>query len=331
MKRYLSLGLKVAISAGLLAYLIIGAKESFGKLAGYEKNWSLAALALALALAMVLITFVRWWMLVRVLGLPLRIWDALRLGFLGYLFNFVSLGNVGGDLFKAIFLARDHPGRRTLAVASVVVDRVLGLYALFLVAAGAVLVQRSWQSSQVQLQALAWGALTAAALGTAGLLVVFAPLTTQGRFARWVSGVPVAGPVLARALDALAIYRRRWPVLVVATVMSFGVHGCSTLCVFTLSRALGVEAPGPGEHFLVVPLAVLAGALPLPLSGLGAMEAAMEFLYLQHPGVLRGTGLVVSLAFRAVTLVVAGIGIVYWLANRAWVAQSLRTTACAES
>ena len=65
--------------------------------------------------------------------------DAFRLGFLGYLFNFVSLGSVGGDLFKAVFIAREQHGKRAEAVATVVIDRVIGLYVLFFVASVAAL------------------------------------------------------------------------------------------------------------------------------------------------------------------------------------------------
>ncbi len=327
MKRYLVLLLKIAISAGLLAYLIIGASEAFDNLRQYEKDWPLAGLAVALCLTMVLITFARWWLLVRVLDVPFRMADAVRLGFLGYLFNFVSLGNVGGDLFKAIFIAREQPGRRTLAVASVVVDRIIGLYALFLVAAATVLWTGAYASVEPEIRSISAAALIAAAGSTAGLLLVLTPGVTQGRFARWVASWPGVGPVAARVLGALAIYRRRWPALVLATGMSFGVHSCSTLCIFALSRALPGQAPSLGEHFLIVPLSILAGALPLPLSGLGAMEAVMEFLYLQSPGVVRGTGLVVCLAFRAVTLVVAAVGLIYYVVNRARVAALLKASA----
>ena len=67
------------------------------------------------------------------MALPFRIRDAFRLSFLSYLLNFVSVGSVGGDLFKAFFIAREQPGRRTEAVATVVVDRIVGLYGLLLV------------------------------------------------------------------------------------------------------------------------------------------------------------------------------------------------------
>ena len=69
---------------------------------------------------------VRWRMLVRAAGMSFSYKDAFRLGFLGFLLNFVSVGAVGGDLFKAVFIAREQPGRRIAAIVSVALDRLLG-------------------------------------------------------------------------------------------------------------------------------------------------------------------------------------------------------------
>ena len=49
-------------------------------------------------------------------------------------FNLVIPGGVGGDLIKASYLVRMRI-RRTQAVASMVIDRILGLLALFILAA----------------------------------------------------------------------------------------------------------------------------------------------------------------------------------------------------
>ena len=68
----------------------------------------------------------------------------MRIGFLGYLFNLAPMGIVGGDLLKAWMLAREKPGNRAKALASVVVDRIVGLYVLFLVAAAGVFVTGFW-------------------------------------------------------------------------------------------------------------------------------------------------------------------------------------------
>ncbi len=67
--------------------------------------------------------------------------EAFRLGSICFLLSFVSAGSVGGDLFKAVFLARRRPGKRVEAVASVLVDRGVGLYGLLLVVAAALLLR----------------------------------------------------------------------------------------------------------------------------------------------------------------------------------------------
>ena len=87
----------------------------------------------------VLLTFVRWWYLVRALAIPLRFSDSIRIGFWGYLFNFLPLGIVGGDVVKTVMLDHEYPRNRAKALASVLVDRVIGLYVLFVVASVAIL------------------------------------------------------------------------------------------------------------------------------------------------------------------------------------------------
>src|SRR5690606_6224686 len=54
-------------------------------------------------------------------------------------FNLVLPGLTGGDLVKAGMAVRDHPHARADALVSVVVDRVIGLWALLGLAAGVLL------------------------------------------------------------------------------------------------------------------------------------------------------------------------------------------------
>jgi glycosyltransferase 2 family protein len=133
--------LQWAILLGIVAYLVrdIYRNNSFGELLGEPKQWHLLAAALLVTFVAVLLTIVRWFWLLRAHDLPLSMADALRLGFLGYLLNFVSLGAVGGDLFKAVFAARKCHARRTEAVATVILDRLIGLYIIFLMASVAML------------------------------------------------------------------------------------------------------------------------------------------------------------------------------------------------
>src|SRR5207248_9297078 len=87
------------------------------------------ALAATLGLAAVLLTILRWYYLVRAQGLPFTVTNALRLGLVGFYFSIFLPGSVGGDIIKAAFIARGQ-SRRTVAVATVILDRVIALWGL---------------------------------------------------------------------------------------------------------------------------------------------------------------------------------------------------------
>src|SRR5207244_9228069 len=55
-------------------------------------------------------------------------------GLVGYFYNTFLPGSVGGDLLKAAYIAREQE-RRTVAVATVLVDRAIGLWGLVVVVA----------------------------------------------------------------------------------------------------------------------------------------------------------------------------------------------------
>ena len=98
-------------------------------------DYRLFGLAFAIYLVALVATFFRWFVLVSgALGLPFRIVDAIKLGFIGNVYNLVIPGAVGGDILKGVFLAQARPTAKASAIASMVIDRILGLAGLFLLA-----------------------------------------------------------------------------------------------------------------------------------------------------------------------------------------------------
>src|SRR5262249_52345866 len=136
------------IPGAIIAWMVteIARNKSFAQLWSEPKRWDLLVLAAAACFLGTLVTILRWHFLVRAVDLPLKLRDTLQLGFLGYLYNFVLPGGVGGDLVKGGFMARKQPGRRTDAVLTVLVDRIVGLYGLFLLATGAILYTGMWHA-----------------------------------------------------------------------------------------------------------------------------------------------------------------------------------------
>jgi len=330
LNRRLATLLKIGISVDLVAYLVSSAMtkspETFIDLYSQPKQWGYLALATVCCTSAVLLTFIRWYYLVRALELPFRFREALRLGFLGYLFNLAPMGIVGGDLLKAVMLARQQQERRAQAVATVVVDRLIGLYVLFLVASTAILAIGLQNSPERNVRYACYATLAATALGAVAVAMLLIPGVTSGRLSRMLARVPKVGHVLDSLLDAVRMYRRKLHVLLGAALMSVGVHTLFTVGVFLIACGLYENVLSLGTHFVVMPVSASMGVIPLPV---GPFEAVLEFFYTQMPAgvkMLPGQGLIVALAYRIITVLIAAVGICYYLGSRQEVAEVIEET-----
>jgi hypothetical protein len=105
--------------------------------------------------------------------------------------------------------------------------------------------------------------------------------------------------------------------LILVFVMSLAVHALLTLAIFCAATAIFDQAPTLTEHFIIVPLANVAGAIPITPAGLGTFELAMDQLYDLVPAQPQADGTIVALAYRFMTIVIAMVGVVYyWFSRR---------------
>lgn len=334
MKRAIVGLLKLLISGAILGYLFRQAwrDDSFTILYSQPKHWGLLVGALAAALLSLTVCILRWRMLVVALNIPFSTRDAFRLGMLGYLFNFFTLGIVGGDVLKAIMIARDKPGRRLEAVASVLIDRAIGLYALFVLASLAML-NIDWNALEVRnpeqlaaVRRICDVTNVAAIVGGVLIVVLLIPQITHSKAVHALTRLPGIGPFVTKALLALQLYQQRRVLLLATLLMSLGVHLLSSLSVFLVACGLPGDDPTLGTHLVIVPIAMVASAIPLP-GGLGAVEYALDFLYRGVATVNIGErqGFIIALAYRVITMIIASIGLAYYLSGRREVRAMLQT------
>jgi hypothetical protein len=234
------------------------------------------------------------------------LWEAIRLGFLGNLFNFISLGAVGGDLFKAVAASRQTPGKRTEVAASVLVDRAIGLLGLLIVAA--VGLQLHLGVLSTTLRYILYGAWFFSAIGLIGLAVITA--WGDRLLPAWVNRLPVIGRTIHRSATAGLLFNRKPMLVLFLVLMSCLVHTLLTLGMYCVSRSLYYDSsPSLGQHFMVVPPAFAAAALPLTPGGIGVQEVAVSKLFQELPGVFSPfSGLLVATMYRVLLILIAAIG-----------------------
>lgn len=284
------------------------------------------ALALLAVLAAVLITIIRWHLLLRTLHLEFTLRESLRAGFLGYSFNLLPLGLAGADAVKAGFLIHRNPTRKTEAIATVIIDRVIGLYALLVVAGVSALMldinALEFREADERTRTILL-CQVAQYLGL-GSTVVFGLMLIPGATSLplWdkLEHVGGIGPVLKKLVDAMRTYRQASGRMLIAVVMSFAVHTLYVSMVFLAGRGLMSPQPPLSAHFVFVPICMVAGALPI-----GAFEATLAGLYFvfSPAGVPYIQGLLIAVTYRVLQIAVAMIGVVYYLAGRAQVKQLL--------
>ena len=311
LRKYILITIKLFVLSLLLLWIAKTFKqEDWDALVHQKKNWGLLAASLILVLAANVLSFFRWHVFVHALEVPFTVREAIRLGFLGTLFNFVSLGAVGGDLFKAIAAARQAGRKRTEVIASVLVDRALGLLGLVIVAA--ISLQMFIGILTPTLDWIRRGAWLFSAIGLGSLaLVVFAGHRLP---VKWLNHVPGIGHTLHRMASAGMIFEGR-PFLVASLVaMSCMVHSILTYGMYLVSIALYTNAPTLADHFLTVPPSFAAAALPLTPGGVGVQEAAIVKLFKELPNLPNGfSGLAVAAMFRLEGILVAAIGGIYYV------------------
>ena len=237
---------------------------------------TLAALIFFVSL---LLSFARWFVLVRALDLPFTPVNALRLGLLGFFWSTFFPGSVGGDVVKAYSISREQK-RRSVAVATVLLDRAVGLWALFWLVA--LLGSGFWWAGvldhQPKLLFIVEGALALVALTSALWCVLCVLPERRGeKFARRLTRIPKVGGAASEFWRAVWMYRDRQGSIIAALAISLVGHvGWVMSFYYAAQMFLPLSdrgnIPSLTEHFLIVPVGMTVQALfPTP-GGIGGGE-----------------------------------------------------------
>ena len=321
--------LQYTVGLGLLAYIIssnwdtkpgkLNAKGELGEpspglseLFSKPINYSALALAFILFSLALLLTFVRWHLLVRAQGLVFPLRNAIRLGLVSFFFNTFLPGSVGGDILKAVAVAREQ-NRRTVAIATIIIDRIIGLWALalFVVLSGGFfwLIRHPVLMTNEALQTIV---LVATTLVTVSGLLWFSlgflsPLKMEAIATKFSTYRKIGGS-LAEFWRACCMYRRKTKEVLIALGMALLGH-IGWVFIFHLCVAAfpHLNLATYAEHMLIVPVGVTAqAAFPLP-GGIGGGEAAYGWLYtlLNRPA---SSGIVGCLVMRVLAWTVGFVG-----------------------
>jgi hypothetical protein len=139
---------------------------------------------------------------------------------------------------------------------------------------------------------------------------------TAAAVGRW----PRVGGLILNVLSATSAYRDSLAALALAYVGALIGHGLSIVALFALANGIAVEpVPTLGQTLFAAPIAVLTASVPLPANGLGVGEIAFDSMLrlLRAPGdEILGGGAAIYLSYRALNMVLALVGLPFFLKSR---------------
>ncbi|RME83373.1 MAG: UPF0104 family protein [Caldilineae bacterium] len=256
------------------------------------------------------INALKWWILLRAQTKEVPFRALVNYTFVGFFFNNLLPANIGGDLMRGYGLAR-YMDRGAVAVASVMLDRLLGLAAYMSVATLASLVT-VFLDGHSELSVLPVVA-TIAALS----LLLLAAILLSRRVRRLVERV-VKGTFLrrfGRIWDSLSlafeVYRSHTKTLLIAFCVGLVGIASTSLLNFVLSESLGGGITLL-EAFLFTPLIAMVLIIPISVGGVGLSQMAYPFFY-GLVGIPAAHAFSMSVLMQAVQLFCSLPGGVLWI------------------
>lgn len=304
---------KIVITIALVAYsfskvnlALVGAQLANTRL------W-LVVLALLVYMGAIALNGLKWWVLLKAQRVPVPLSAAVQYMFVGFFFNNLLPANIGGDVMRGYGMAR-YTDRTAEAAVSVVVDRMVGLFAYMSAAAVASIVVVT-ATGRSELRILVVAAVIAL-VAIAGVLAVLLSRRLHALIARLFQ-LPVlasAAPLFEHVSAAFEAYRFRYRALLLAFFIAL-----VGLMASNVANWLLFQAEGGGVSLLYIclfnPLIALVLLLPISIGGHGIIQNAYPFFY-GLVGVPLTQALATSVLMSFLIILGSLPGAVFWLRNR---------------
>jgi uncharacterized protein (TIRG00374 family) len=203
-----------------------------------------------------------------------------RLQMTAFFFNTVIPGNIGGDVLKGLYVARDATReKRTTILLVVFVERLIGVVALILMGALVTLVRPLlWGDARLRPLAATVAALGAGTLvgGTLSLVIV---QRAGSKLDEYTSGPSKLSKLLNQLVASMRLLSTGPKNLLAAVGISMAFHGINMAFFTVLTQALLQKDVPYSAVATVFPIGLLSLMLPISPSGLGVGHVAFKHLF----------------------------------------------------
>jgi uncharacterized protein (TIRG00374 family) len=223
----------------------------------------------------------RWRLLLRLADVRLSAARALQLHLTGLFFNVVIPGNIGGEIVKSVYAARQvAPEKRPTVYLIAFVDRLFGIAGLVAVAFVATLLRGRVVWEDPQLRDLTGAVMVLAALTFGVPIVLVALLRRSGdRLERRLGGATRLASLLGRLVAGARLVAARPRILFAALSLSVIAHVVALALFAALATAITSHDVSLSTLASVYSLGMLTVVLPISPAGIGVGHVAFDRLF----------------------------------------------------
>jgi uncharacterized protein (TIRG00374 family) len=309
---------KVLISVGALVLLLISVDWQTAMRDLRRVDLFPLSIATAILCVQFAIASRKWQIALAIHGLSWRVLPLVRISLIGFFLNNFLPTAIGGDIYRA-YRTLPAEGQKSRAISALLLDRLSGMVALFIVAAvGAVAV---WVQRRDPLSAL----LVAFFIGPllfAAMLPWLARVAVIRRLLQKLAAIPKLEPLVHNTRLILSKKPQLLDTLAVALVFQT-LAVVAIYFLFVSVDTYGVMA----ESAVIGAASVLASLLPVSINGIGVMEGSFALTAVRLD-VAFESAVIVSLMLRLSSVVfsVIGAGVFLWDKGRGSEVAALATT-----
>lgn len=281
-------------------------RDKYGQIAAVLKQTHIYTFGIAFLLftSAVVIASFRLKLIIEAQGISVTFLEAVSLTFIGYFFNNFLPTAIGGDMAKAYYLSR-KTHEKMGAVASIFVDRLIGLITMIFMAFVALLLVDS-KIMDPTVRYLIYAITLASAAG----LFFMANKNFAKRFAALLFLVRPIEDKLRKAYNTVNKYRHHKMLMAQSLLISIISQILFFFSLAMLAVSIGSYIPVK-DIFLRMPIVSMLSLLP-SINGLGLREGATVVFF--GPMIGKENAFTVSILWLAVLFIVSIIGgIIYGL------------------
>jgi uncharacterized protein (TIRG00374 family) len=311
--------LKISLAVGIIAWMIHSGAIDLKVFHSFFSVQNLVTSFFGVVVAFVMST-VRWKLLLKVHDIKISFQNCWQLNLIGLFFNYVVPGGVGGDVIKGFYIVKENPGKRMGAGMSVLMDRVLGLYALVILCMIFLVVDWTRIQENEQLIMIGHSIVMVFVLFTLGLVLAFSDHFRNLGWQKFFHKFSI-GHKLLLAYEAVHAYGKALREVYLTIAISLGAQLVIVLTHIFVGKATGFVVPWEAYLF-VLPLGFMVTAVPISPAGVGVGQMAFYFLFNLYLGEKSQIGPTLATIFQVLQFLLSVFGAYYFIRRKAEIRES---------